>query len=413
MLSPTRTSTILERLPMCSLSAAYALVPFSALNHVDLVQQVGQLRAELDTLDQIDLHQLARTRLEGLDFQANMRAACVSKDVNELRRQLATLQAWADAEVAQRFDQRLGVVIARPRQSLQIGYMFPGQGSPVYRDAGIYGQLFPFVSELFKQLEHELGNQPDGTAVAQPAIALASVVGLKILALLGIKAEMALGHSLGELVALHWAEAFNQTTLLRIAKQRGQLMNHWGHPDSTMASIQADIATITRLIGTAEVTVACINAPEQVVIAGRCQNVQDVLERALDAGLKGQPLTVSHAFHSPLIAAAVQPFDAYLQTEVLGPVQRPVLSTVTGKLIQPDQSVHALLLDQITAPVRFVEAAEHLAAQVDLLIEIGPGQTLGRLASHFLSVPAVSLDACAPSFRGLLMVIGLLFSMQT
>ncbi len=108
------------------------------------------------------------------------------------------------------------------------------------------------------------------TAVAQPRIVSSSIEGLRVLALLGIEAEAAVGHSLGELTALHWAGAMDEAELLALATERGRVMAQASEGGGAMASIAANPDQVEPLLlgagGTggadgAEVVIAGYNGP--------------------------------------------------------------------------------------------------------------------------------------------------------
>jgi enediyne polyketide synthase len=120
-------------------------------------------------------------------------------------------------------------------------------------------------------------------------------------------------------------------------------------------------------------------------------------------------LPVSHAFHSPLVAAAAQPLAEHLAGEAFQPLQRTVVSTVTGSLIADREDLRSLLCRQVTAPVRFIDAVTKAAEEVDLFLEVGPGRVLSGLAAEFANVPVVALDASSASLKGLLQAIGAAF----
>ncbi|MFM7788355.1 MAG: acyltransferase domain-containing protein, partial [Microcystis panniformis] len=136
-------------------------------------------------------------------------------------------------------------------------------------------------------------------------------------------------HSLGELCALFWANAYDSIQLINLAKIRGQAMAQLGHPTGRMASINADAETVKSLLNGRIVEIAELNSPYQTIISGEELGIKDVVEKAQNKGIKTVYLPVSHAFHSPLVARAVQPLEDYLQTYPLNSLEKTVISTVT------------------------------------------------------------------------------------
>ncbi len=342
---------------------------------------------------------------------ARVRAALVATTPVELTARLQTLVGWLDdgRPDAVRIEGRAGVFLGANTGAPRLGFLFPGQGAPVYSDAGALGHRFPWLQNAYKAAELGSSAGP-ATEVAQPAIVLATLTGLDVLNRLGLQAAVAVGHSLGELCALYWAGALDAGALLRIAQARGRLMADRGDPNGAMLHLGAAIDQVVNLINGGSplgaATVACLNAPRQVVVSGAAPAIAELMSKAKAAGWRAGLLPVSHAFHSPLMAAAVTPFADYLSGEVFRPLGRPVVSTVTSELLPGDIDVPGLLAQQVTSPVRFSEALTQAAQQVDLLIEVGPGRMLSGLAAECTAKPVISLDAGGPSLQGLLRVAG-------
>ncbi|WP_248965406.1 type I polyketide synthase [Sphaerisporangium perillae] len=287
----------------------------------------------------------------------------------------------------------------------RVGFLFPGQGSGRGTSGGALRRRFPEVDELYVQADLPTSGDMVATAVAQPRIVTGSMAGLRALSMIGVEADVAVGHSLGEISALHWAGALDEEALLRVAGFRGKAMTEHS-ASGTMAGVRATPDTVTELAGDLPVVIAGYNGPDQTVVAGPVDAIQAFGRKAADAGLKWTQLAVSHAFHSPLVAPAAEALDAYLAEEDFGPVARPIVSTVTGETLTPDTDVRALLRTQITAPVLFTQAVEAAAKDMDLLVEVGPGRVLSGLAASVTDVPAVALDSDDESLAGLLRVAG-------
>lgn len=188
-------------------------------------------------------------------------------------------------------------------------------------------------------------------------------------------------------------------------------MAELGAPTGAMASIGAGRREVEWLLNGAEVTIACINSPRQTIISGERAAVAAVVARAQTRGLNAVNLPVSHAFHSPLVAAAVPVLAGCLAHETFRPLQRAVVSTVTGTLLPVDAQIAPVLCQQVTAPVRFTEAINVAADQVDLWIEVGPGRVLSGLVAEAINAPVVALDAGGPSLAGLLGALGAAFAL--
>ena len=333
---------------------------------------------------------------------APMRAALVATSPATLTQGLEQLQSWLAQGTTTRLEQRAGVYLGSGTTAPRLGFLFPGQGAPGHISGGLWRQRFARVQALYAQAALPSGAETVDTAVAQPAIVTASLAGLRVLGQLGVTASVAVGHSLGELTALHWAGVWDEAAVLRTATVRGQAMAALGSPTGAMASLAAGPQVVAALLDGAPVVVAGLNTPQQTVIAGEASALARVVARAQAQGVHAVRLPVSHAFHSPLVAAAVPAFAAHLERETLQPVQRAVVSTVTGARLAPDVDVSALLCQQVTAPVRFAEAVTVADAAVDLWLEVGPGAVLSGLLAGCTDSPVVALNAGAASLQGLL-----------
>ncbi|MEV4393064.1 SDR family NAD(P)-dependent oxidoreductase [Nonomuraea sp. NPDC049607] len=348
-----------------------------------------------------DLAATLRGRLRGLPCRAAVVVSSPDDAVRQLTRVLTVLESGENTLSTPDGKAFAGRASARPR----IGFLFPGQGSGRGTDGGALARRFPDVAEVYATAALPADGDMAATEIAQPRIVTGSMAGLRALSLLGIEADAAVGHSLGELSALHWAGAMDEDALLRVATKRGRAMRERGEP-GTMAGVRAAPESVPALVGDLPVVIAGYNGPLQTVVAGPVAAVEEAGRRAERAGFTWTRLNVSHAFHSPLVAPAAEALAGYLAEERFGPVARRVVSTVTGGDLAPGTDVPELLHRQITAPVRFAQALGSLAADVDLLVEVGPGRVLSRLAAELTDVPAVALDTDGESLAGLLGVAG-------
>ena len=383
---------------------------FDGANALDLLQQVDGLLDVAASLAWSDLADLAAAQHRQL-AERPMRAALVAARPGELAEALATLRRWLTAGEPSHLDTRAGVFLGTHTRAPRIGFLFPGQGSPSHPGGGLWRRRFAAVDALYAQADLPVGRDGRDTALAQPAIATASLAGLRVLQRLGLQADVAVGHSLGELAAFHWAGAFDEPTLLRIARLRGRAMAELAVGDGGMASIGVGPQLLGPLLTNSPVVIASLNGPEQTVVAGPVGAVERVIEHARAKDWAAQRLPVSHAFHSPLVAPAVPALQASLAREAISGLQRRVVSTVTGAELEMDADIRALLRLQVTNPVRFYEAARCVAQQTDLLIEVGPGHVLSGLVSSFSAVPTIATDTSGPSLRGLLAAAGTAFAL--
>ena len=291
----------------------------------------------------------------------------------------------------------------------RIGYLFPGQGSGKGTGGGALRRRFAPAADVFDRAGLPSTGDMVATEVAQPRIVTGTAAGLRVLDALRLDAGVAVGHSLGELSALHWAGAFDERTLLEAARVRGGAMARHS-ASGTMASLHAAPERAEELLTGLDAVVAGYNGPAQTVVAGPVEAVREVGRRAAEAGVDCTPLPVSHAFHSPLVAPAAEAFGTWLADAAVGQVHGRVVSTVTGTELDRDTGIPELLSRQITAPVRFTEAVREAARHADLFVEVGPGRVLSGMARAATDVPAVALDTDDESLRGLLGVVGAAFA---
>lgn len=381
---------------------------FCAENVDELRQQIDSVlrfAAELSLSELSDLAaHLQRTLNEG-----RIRAAVIAGTPAELVARLNELRtATSTAGTLAKSGVFFGVVTKPPR----IGFLLPGQGSPSYLDGGALRRRFQFVDQFYSQAQLD-GDACDSTAtaVAQPAIVTASIAALRILKTLNITAQVAVGHSLGELTALHWGGAIDEESLLRIAKARGLAMSGSDIAPGAMASLTATVDTVQPLLNGEGVGVAAMNSPAQTVISGPVDSVEKILSLARARGIKAAKLSVPLAFHSELLAPAAPVLASRLANEHFGRLQRKVISTITGAELSPTSNLRELLYQQITAPVRFLEAVTRADSGVDLWLEAGPGHVMKGIVADITDTPCVSLDAGGDSIRGLLSAVATAFVM--
>ncbi|MFC7385184.1 type I polyketide synthase [Sphaerisporangium rhizosphaerae] len=394
----TRTRTLAASLQDAELLLIDAASPEA------LRERVAELAGFVITVSYAQLADLAATLQRDLR-DLPYRAAVIASSPEDAERRLGTVLEALDAGETRLFSPEGKAFFGHADGPGRVGFLFPGQGSGRGTSGGALRRRFPDVEDIYLQAALPTSGDMVATAVAQPRIVTGSMAGLRALSTIGVEADVAVGHSLGEISALHWAGALDEEGLLRVAGVRGKAMTEHS-ASGTMASVRATPDTVTELAGELPVVIAGYNGPEQTVIAGPLDAIEAFGRKAADAGLKWTKLAVSHAFHSPLVAPAAEALDAYLAEEEFGPVARPVVSTVTGETLQPDTDVRALLRDQITAPVLFTQAVEAAAKDLDLLVEVGPGRVLSGLAASVTEVPALALDTDDESLTGLLRVAG-------
>lgn len=284
-----------------------------------------------------------------------------------------------------------------------IAFLFPGQGSQAPGMGRALADAYPVAKATFEEADDALGMKLSGlcfqgpedelkrTEITQPAILTTSVALHRTLLAErpDLRAEVAAGHSLGELSALVTAGAIQFGDGVRLVKERGRLMQEavplgegamaavLGLAPETVAAVCREVEAELRSV----VVVANLNSPEQTVISGAKAAV-DAAKTRLEAAGAGKviALSVSAPFHSPLMAPAAEGLKAALSAIEIGPLAWPIVTNVEAQPNRDETRVKQLLIEQVTAPVRWVEIIQRMAAMgVTQALEIGPGKVLGGL----------------------------------
>ncbi|MFH8345501.1 SDR family NAD(P)-dependent oxidoreductase [Streptomyces sp. NPDC018045] len=377
------------------------LLLVDAEDTTELRDRLTRLATLTGRLSYAELGDLGATLRAGLAGR-RVRAAVVASSPEQAEERLTDLLARIDDGARRVVDPAAGLFLgSRTGQPPRIGFLFPGQGAGRGADGGALRRRFATVDDLYRTQHLPVAGDQTATEVAQPRITTASAAGLRVLTALGIRAAASAGHSLGELTALHWAGAMDEAALLRTAAARGRVMARASDGGGAMAGVAAGPEAVEPLLDGEPVVIAGYNGPAQTVVSGPAEAVDRVCGRAAGRGLDTQRINVSHAFHSPAVAPAARAFAAHLAKEEFAPLTGRVFSTVTGAPLDRSAEAADLMTRQVLAPVRFTEAVSGLAAESDLLLEVGPGRILSGLAAETVGVPVIPLDAGGPSLAGL------------
>lgn len=245
-----------------------------------------------------------------------------------------------------------------------------------------------------------LGAEEDlaDTRVAQPLLYLSDWAWGTTLLAAGIRPVAVAGHSLGELAALAVAGAFSVEAGLELVVERSSLMA------ATAASTRGTMAAVLGLSaeavaqavqGIEGVWVANDNTPVQIVISGTLDGVAAGSQACSDAGARRVvPLSVSGAFHSPLMQPAAEAFTRILQDTAFSDTRIPVIQNTTASPTTDAATLRENLIAQIVSPVRWTESMAALTGMgVKHLVEAGPGQVLAGLAKRIEGLRVSSVEA--------------------
>ncbi|HEV7365343.1 MAG TPA: ACP S-malonyltransferase [Gemmatimonadales bacterium] len=292
--------------------------------------------------------------------------------------------------------------------------MCPGQGAQKVGMGKDLAERFPEAQAVFEAIDDALGTRlsrlmwegPEDeltlTHNAQPAILAHSVAVLSVVRRRLDSPGAAAGHSLGEYSAHVAAGTLSNVDAARLVRRRGELMLAAGKQrPGAMAAVLG--------LATAEVQSACdessgpdglavpanLNAPDQTVISGDPEGVNRAGERCKARGAKRViPLKVSGAFHSPLMAPAVDGLREALAEAAFADPAFPVIANASGETVRTGVDAKRLLADQLTAPVRWVACMQGAAeiAPDATFVEIGPGNVLAGLLKRIVpGARAISL----------------------
>jgi [acyl-carrier-protein] S-malonyltransferase len=283
----------------------------------------------------------------------------------------------------------------REREDQVIAFCFPGQGSLEQGMGREIAEAVPEAMEVYRvgtdasglDLERLCFEAPIEelvrTDVQQPALVATSLAVLAALRARGIAPDYVVGHSVGEFAAIAAANSIDTGAAIGLVRERGLAMAEAAREsDGTMAAIlgldDAVVEDLCREI--AGVWPANYNCPGQIVVSGEEDAVKELIDRASRLGAKRTvQLKVSGAFHSPLVAKAAERLKPAVDRVRFADPVAPFMSTVTAK-IEPAQRMAGLLVEQVTAPVKFTQAASGLAREgVKTFVEVGPGNVLSGL----------------------------------
>jgi non-ribosomal peptide synthase protein (TIGR01720 family) len=281
-----------------------------------------------------------------------------------------------------------------------VAFMFSGQGA---QHVGMARELYE-TEETFReqvnscatQLEAHLGfdlrealypevagaaeaaAQLRQTFVAQPALFVIEYALARLWMSWGVWPRAFIGHSIGEYVAACLAGVMTLEEALPLVAARGRLMQEL--PAGAMLAVPLTEAELMPLLNQA-LSLAAVNAPSRCVVAGPIKAVESLQSQLAERGVECRPLDTSHAFHSTMMEPIIERFIECLRKTNLRPPQIPYLSNVTGKWITAAEATNTLYwATHLRQTVRFADGISELLQTPDqILLEVGPGQTLSGL----------------------------------
>ena len=410
--SSSSSSSSSYTVPTCKAPLRGALV-IGAASEAPLIERLRA--AEKDAAAG---HAPAPTAPSEADLRAPERIAIDYADAPELKEKAGNaLKALAANQPAMWKALRAQGIFRGRGPAPKVAFLYPGQGSqyvnmlrPLCKAEPIVAQTFAEADRVMTPLlgkplsEFIFVDKTDAdavakaeddlrqTAITQPAVLAADLALTRLLAAYGVTPDFTMGHSLGEYGALVAVGGMPFADALEAVSARGREMTAFAMNDNgRMAAVFAPLTEIEHVLKTVTgyVVIANINSEHQAVIGGASKPVEQAMEAFQKAGYEVSALSVSHAFHTSIVAKASDPLRLVLERSHLAAPQLPIVANTNGEFYPTGPGVVPKMIDilaeQVAAPVQFVKGLRTLyEAGARVFVEVGPKKALQGFAEDVL-----------------------------